>query len=120
MRIGFGVPLHGSAAGPDGLIAIACQAEGLGYDSLSVWERLLAPVKPKAPYPIGAGAHPALFRSVLDPGGPDLRRGTHLARGARDERAEPPLVQPRVARATADHAGRALRRGQLWKLSNRT
>jgi len=28
---------------------------------------LLAPVNPKAPYPIGDGTHPAQFRSVLDP-----------------------------------------------------
>ena len=67
MRIGFSLPLHGSAAHGEGLIAIATQAEALGYESLWVWERLLAPVNPKAAYPLGDGTHPASFRSVLDP-----------------------------------------------------
>ena len=67
MRIGFSLPLHGSAARPEGLITIAKRAEALGYESLWVWERLLAPVHPKAPYPIGDGTHPAQFRSALDP-----------------------------------------------------
>jgi len=67
MRIGFSLPLHGSAAHPEGLITIAKRAEALGYESLWVWERLLAPVNPKAPYPIGDGTHPAVFRSALDP-----------------------------------------------------
>jgi len=67
MRVGFGLPQHGGAARPDGLITIARRAEALGYDSLWVWERLLAPVEPQAPYPIGDGTHPAVFKSVLDP-----------------------------------------------------
>jgi alkanesulfonate monooxygenase SsuD/methylene tetrahydromethanopterin reductase-like flavin-dependent oxidoreductase (luciferase family) len=32
-----------------------------------VGERLLAPLHPKAPYPIGDGTRPAQFRSALDP-----------------------------------------------------
>jgi probable F420-dependent oxidoreductase len=67
MRLGFGLPLHGGPARPDGLIAIARRAEALGYDGLWVWERLLAPVDPTVPYPIGDGTFPAAFRSVLDP-----------------------------------------------------
>jgi len=67
VRIGFSLPLHGSAARPEGLITIAKRAEVLGYESLWVWDRLLAPVNPKAPYPLGDGTHPAQFRSVLDP-----------------------------------------------------
>lgn len=67
MRVGFGLPQHGGAARPDGLITIARRAEALGYNSLWVWERLLAPVRPRAPYPIGDGTHPDVFRSVLDP-----------------------------------------------------
>jgi probable F420-dependent oxidoreductase len=67
MRIGFSLPLHGSAAQPEGLITIAKRAEALGYESLWVWERLLAPVNPQASYPIGDGTHPVQFRSVLDP-----------------------------------------------------
>jgi len=67
MRIGFALPLHGDAARPEALITIARRAEALGYHSLWVWERLLAPVQPKAPYPIGDGTHPQIFKSVLDP-----------------------------------------------------
>ena len=40
MRIGFALPLHGSAARSDGLITIAKRAEAMGYESLWVWERL--------------------------------------------------------------------------------
>jgi len=67
MRIGFALPQHGDAARPDGILTIARRAEALGYQSLWVWERLLAPVQPKAPYPIGDGTHPEVFKSVLDP-----------------------------------------------------
>jgi probable F420-dependent oxidoreductase len=67
MRIGFSLPFHGRAAHPEGLITIAKRAEALGYDSLWMGERLLAPVHPKAPYPIGDGTLPAQFRSTLDP-----------------------------------------------------
>jgi probable F420-dependent oxidoreductase len=67
MKLGFALPQHGDAARPDGLITLARHAETLGYDGLWVWERLLAPVDPKAPYPIGDGVHPSVFRSVLDP-----------------------------------------------------
>jgi len=67
MRIGFALPQHGEAAGPEGVITIAKRAEALGFDSLWVWERLIAPVSPRAPYPMGDGTHPAVFRSVLDP-----------------------------------------------------
>jgi len=67
MRIGFALPQHGDAARPEALLTIARRAEALGYQSLWVWERLLAPVQPKAPYPIGDGTHPEIFKSVLDP-----------------------------------------------------
>ena len=66
MRLGFALPQHGSAATPDGIITVAKQAEKTGFDSLWVWERLQAPVKPKAPYPLGEGTHPLAFRSALD------------------------------------------------------
>jgi probable F420-dependent oxidoreductase len=66
MRIGFSLPLHGKAARPEGILTIARRAEALGFESLWVWERLLSPLAPKAPYPLG-GALPEAFRSVLDP-----------------------------------------------------
>jgi probable F420-dependent oxidoreductase len=61
------LPFHGRAAHPEGLIAIATRAEALGYASVWMGERLLAPVHPKAPFPLGDGTHPAQFRSALDP-----------------------------------------------------
>jgi alkanesulfonate monooxygenase SsuD/methylene tetrahydromethanopterin reductase-like flavin-dependent oxidoreductase (luciferase family) len=67
MRIGISLPQHGSAATPDGLIAVAKRAEALGYDSLWVGDRLMSPVHPKSPYPIGDGTHPLPFRSLLEP-----------------------------------------------------
>jgi probable F420-dependent oxidoreductase len=68
MRLGFTVPLFGPDAGPDALQAVARQAEDLGYDSLWVFERLLYPVNPKAPYPATAdGSLPLIYRRSLDP-----------------------------------------------------
>ena len=68
MRLGFTVPLFGTDAGPDALQAVARQAEDLGYDSLWVFERLLYPVNPKAPYPATAdGSLPLIYRRSLDP-----------------------------------------------------
>src|SRR5690242_12445740 len=67
MRIGISLPQHGSAATPEGLIAVARRAEALGYHSLWVGDRLLAPVHPKSPYPVGDGTHPVAFRSFLEP-----------------------------------------------------
>jgi probable F420-dependent oxidoreductase len=67
MRIGCSLPFHGRAACPEGLLTIARRAEALGYASLWVGERLLAPVHPKAPYPIGDGTLPVQFRSAMDP-----------------------------------------------------
>jgi len=67
MRIGISLPQHGSAATPEGLIAIAKRAEALGYHSLWVGDRLLAPVQPTSPYPVGDGKHPLAFRSFIEP-----------------------------------------------------
>ncbi len=68
MRLGLAVPQFGPDAGPDALQEVARQAEGLGYDSLWVAERLLYPVNPKAPYPATAdGSLPLAYRRSLDP-----------------------------------------------------
>jgi probable F420-dependent oxidoreductase len=68
MRLGFIVPQFGQNAGPDAILAAARQAEDLGYDSLWVFERLLYPVNPQAPYPGTAdGSLPLLYRRALDP-----------------------------------------------------
>jgi probable F420-dependent oxidoreductase len=67
MRFGFALPQVGPAVGPEGLITVAKRAEELGFDSLWVLDRILWPVTPRAPYPIGDGSLPVKYKSVLDP-----------------------------------------------------
>lgn len=67
MRFGFALPQLGSAIGPEALDSVAKRAEELGFDSLWVLDRILWPVNPRAPYPIGDGSLPAKYKSVLDP-----------------------------------------------------
>jgi len=68
MRLGFALPQIGPTAGPNGLTAVARQAEAIGYDSLWVLERLMSPVAPRSPYPATAdGSLPEAYKSVLDP-----------------------------------------------------
>jgi probable F420-dependent oxidoreductase len=67
MRIGFALPQMGAAAGPDAVTSVARRAEELGFDSVWVLDRLLYPVNPKAPYPVGDGTLPAKYKRVLDP-----------------------------------------------------
>jgi len=67
MRFGFALPQVGSAVGPETLVTVAKRAEDLGFDSLWVLDRILWPVSPRAPYPIGDGSLPVKYRSVLDP-----------------------------------------------------
>jgi probable F420-dependent oxidoreductase len=70
MRIGFALPQIAGLGGPENVEKVTRRAEELGYDSLWVLDRLLAPVKPRAPYPASAdGSLPAQYRSVLDPVG---------------------------------------------------
>jgi probable F420-dependent oxidoreductase len=67
MRFGFALPQIGSAAGPEALVMVAKRAENLGVDSLWVLDRLLWPVNPRAPYPLGDGSLPVQYKNVLDP-----------------------------------------------------
>jgi len=67
MRFGFALPQAGSAIGPEGLVTAAKRAEDLGFDSLWVLDRILWPVNPKVPYPIGDGSLPVKYKNVLDP-----------------------------------------------------
>ena len=68
MRLGFTLPQFGEFAGPDALLEVARRAEDLGCDSLWVFERLLYPTNPKAPYPATAdGSLPRPYRRSLDP-----------------------------------------------------
>ena len=67
MRFGFALPQIGSTAGPEALLRVAKRAEDLGFDSLWVLDRILWPVSPRAPYPIGDGSLPLQYKHVLDP-----------------------------------------------------
>ena len=70
MRLGFALPQVGTFAGPDALSRIARTSEELGYDTLWVLDRVLAPTDPQAPYPASAdGSLPDEFKHVLDPVG---------------------------------------------------
>ena len=67
MRFGFALPQVGSAVGPESLAAVAQQADNVGFDSVWVLDRILWPVNPRSPYPIGDGSLPVKYKSVLDP-----------------------------------------------------
>jgi len=68
MRLGFGLPQVGPAAGPDALVRVARRAEELGYDDVWTFDRLLWPLAPRTPYPASAdGKLPELSKTVLDP-----------------------------------------------------
>src|SRR5215475_4362434 len=68
MRVGINLPQLGRATAAALLIQAADRAEALGYDSLWVWERLLAPVTPQTPYPGSAdGQLPAACSYAWDP-----------------------------------------------------
>ena len=67
MRFGFALPQIGSLAGPEALAMVAKRAEVLGFDSLWVLDRLLWPVSPRAPYPIGDGSLPVQYKNAFDP-----------------------------------------------------
>jgi probable F420-dependent oxidoreductase len=68
MKLGFGLPIGGTAASPDDLSTLARHAEALGYRSLWVFQRLLCPVAPLNQY-YGTPNEPwpAPFRSTFDP-----------------------------------------------------
>jgi probable F420-dependent oxidoreductase len=67
MRFGFALPQIGSEAGPEALVMVAKRAEELGFNSLWVLDRILWPVNPRAPYPLGDGSLPVQYKNVLDP-----------------------------------------------------
>jgi probable F420-dependent oxidoreductase len=68
MRLGFGLPQVGPAVGPDVLVTAAQRAEALGFDDVWVFDRVLWPIAPRAPYPASAdGRLPDVCKTVLDP-----------------------------------------------------
>ena len=67
MRLGCALPMFGPVAGPDALTRAAERAEALGYHSIWAADRLLYPVAPRAPYPLGDGVLPEYFKRSMDP-----------------------------------------------------
>ena len=68
MKLGFALPTAGGWATPENQVHIAKDAEGLGYDSLWVPQRLLYALEPKNPYPAAPGpTWPKPFERVMDP-----------------------------------------------------
>ena len=67
MRLGFGLPVAGGWATPENMVAVAREAESLGYHSLWTVQRILYPRAPRNEY-AGApgGPWPASFESVAD------------------------------------------------------
>jgi probable F420-dependent oxidoreductase len=66
MRLGFVLPHIGPWAGRDALAQVASRAEELGFDSVWTTERLLVPLEPSAPYPVGDGRIPEVYETTLD------------------------------------------------------
>jgi probable F420-dependent oxidoreductase len=67
MRLGFGLPVAGGWATPENMVAVAREAESLGYHSLWTVQRILYPSAPRNEYPGSPGGPwPAYFESVAD------------------------------------------------------
>ena len=68
MKFGFNLPQIGPAATHVAVIAVAKQAEALGYDGLWVTDRVLYPVEPQSGYGGRPDASiPTQYQIVLDP-----------------------------------------------------
>src|SRR5262245_45093442 len=68
MRLGCVLPTFGPLAGPEAVKRVAEGAEGLGFHSLWVADRLLYPIAPRTPYPASAdGVLPEYFKRSMDP-----------------------------------------------------
>jgi len=104
MRFGFALPQVGSAIGPEGLVSVAKRAEDLGFDSLWVLDRMLWPVSPRAPYPLGDGSLPVQYKNVLDPLETLTFAAAHEPHRSGNWCAQPSLVQSGFVGAAADHS----------------
>ncbi|KAA2256330.1 TIGR03619 family F420-dependent LLM class oxidoreductase [Solihabitans fulvus] len=67
MRIGLAVPQYGPFADPTAVVEVARAAETIGFDSLWVCDRVMAPLHPRDLYPGGDGVMPARYATFLDP-----------------------------------------------------
>ena len=67
MRLGFGLPVAGGWATPENMVAVAREAESLGYHSLWTVQRILYPSAPRNEYAGSPGGPwPAYFETVAD------------------------------------------------------
>jgi probable F420-dependent oxidoreductase len=67
MRLGFGLPVAGAWATPENMLAVAREAESLGYHSLWTLQRILYASAPRNEYASApGGSWPAYFESVAD------------------------------------------------------
>jgi probable F420-dependent oxidoreductase len=77
MRLGFGLPVADGWATPENMVAVAREAESLGYHSLWTLQRILYPRVQGNEYASApAGPWPAYFESVADPATSQIRLGT--------------------------------------------
>jgi probable F420-dependent oxidoreductase len=68
MKLGFAIPIGGPWATPQNQLAIAREAEGLGYHSLWTFQRLFFPLEPQNDYPATRGQPwPEVFKRTMDP-----------------------------------------------------
>ena len=68
MKVGITLPQAGQQATRENIIHAARQAEGVGFDSVWVFERLLWPLKPQTPYPgTPDGSLPIEYQNIFDP-----------------------------------------------------
>jgi probable F420-dependent oxidoreductase len=67
MRLGLAIPQYGSFADPESTVTVAKAAEEIGYHSLWVGDRILAPLDPRDPFPAGDGVMPIEHHTFLDP-----------------------------------------------------
>jgi probable F420-dependent oxidoreductase len=68
MQLGLSLPQIGDLGTPEDVARVATRAEAVGFDSLWVMDRLMAPRNPRDPYPGTPDlGWPEAFRSCLDP-----------------------------------------------------
>ena len=67
MKLGLALPQFGPLADASRIAGFAATAEGLGYDSLWVGDRLLTPLAPSDAYPGRRQPYPPEFTRGLDP-----------------------------------------------------
>jgi alkanesulfonate monooxygenase SsuD/methylene tetrahydromethanopterin reductase-like flavin-dependent oxidoreductase (luciferase family) len=67
IKLGFCLPQMGAYVDGESIAVVAKRAEELGYETLWVQQRLIRPLSPRAPYPVGDGTIPPQYSNVLDP-----------------------------------------------------